>query len=204
MKRSRIPDTDGLFRHWVHPTQFKGKNGSRFAPEKIVRLYDEDAHTLLASLAWQRYLPTTRHVHSYGCRLASGGRIYCGAYGLYAGSVRDLVTTVGLDSADVIHHPENDEIAHTDLRISLRIGDTDEEGTKTAILDRLWQACSGPLRFICEDDRDVNPHPSTLLTVAPQGEYSDTRSLGYRVFGLFQFWIHCLLWRSLHRQWTDQ
>jgi hypothetical protein len=135
-------------------------------------------------------------------------RIYCGAYRLDASSVRALEKTAGLveiNSADVVHHIENKEIAHTDLRISLRAGgDYDVEGTKTAIVDRLWQACSGPLKYVSDGDRDINPHPSSLLSTAPNGEYSDIRSNFYRFLCLLRFWIHLWVWRSSCRNATKR
>ncbi|MEO8051929.1 MAG: hypothetical protein ABI833_16045 [Acidobacteriota bacterium] len=103
----RIPDGDSLFRHSIHPLVFRSQ-GKTFAPEKWITIYPQDDGSLLASLAWGRYVPTTRHVHGYGCRLAFGinqrkreagkfkekdRHIYCGAYELKGSSIRALAAT---------------------------------------------------------------------------------------------------------------
>ncbi len=218
MRYRRIPDSDSLFRHCIHPLSFKNQ-GKRFASEKLLHLQDgqeQGKGTLLGSLAWEWYVPTTKHVHAYGCRVASymnknlrsgshkkrqkrqKRRIYCGAYRLNGSAVRALATTDGLNeisSADVVHHIENEEIAHTDLRISLNPGILDVEGTKTVIVDRLWNTCSGPLKHIADCDRDVNPHPSSDLSTPPAGPYSDTRSYLHRLWSLIRFRIYSLVWR---------
>src|SRR5216684_3400681 len=105
---SVIPERDNLFRHSVYPPSFRGK---RFARGKLLTLYDGEGHSLLASLAWERYIPTARHVHAYGCRLAAkrnesqrakgayrerSRQIYCGVYQLKANAVRALADTDGL------------------------------------------------------------------------------------------------------------
>jgi hypothetical protein len=211
MRYRRIPDIDSLFRCCIHPNSFKGK---QFAPEKLLYLKDDlDKRTLLGSLAWERYVPTTKHVHGYGCRVAinmnknrrgqkkyeSKRYIYRGAYRLNGSAVRALATVGalnGISSADVVHHIENGEIAHTDLRISLMPGDFDIEGTKTAIVDRLWNACSGPLKYIDVCDQDIKPNPSSDLSTPPAGPYSDTRSYLYRLWSLIRFRIYSLVWRK--------
>lgn len=211
MRYRRIPDSDSLFRCCIHPLSFK-KQGKRFASEKLLHLvYDLEKGTLLGSLAWEWYVPTTKHVHAYGCRVSaymnknvrSGShpkqRIYCGAYRLNGGAVRALATADGLNeiaSADVVHHIENGEIAHADLRISLKPGDLDVEGTKTAIVDRLWNTCSGPLKYIDVCDQDIKPHPSSYLSTPPAGPYSDTRSYLYRLWSLIRFRIYSWVWRK--------
>jgi len=210
MRCGRIPDSDGLFRHCIHPLSFRNR-GRRFASDKLVYLKpDENERTLLGSLAWERYVPTTRYVHDYGCQIASfmneklhaegksGRRIYCGAYQLNGRAVRALATTEALNeisSADVVHRIENGQIAHTDLRISLKPGNYDVEGTKTAIVDRLWNACSGPLRYIDGSDQDIVPHPSSDLCTPPAGAYNDTRSHLYRLWSLIRFQIYSWFWR---------
>jgi hypothetical protein len=212
MRYRHIPDSDSLFRYCIYPLSFKGK---QFAWEKLVHLkYCQDKGTLRGSLAWERYVPTTKHVHGYGCRVASymnddlrthgrslekNRRIYCGAYRLNGSAVSALATTNALDeisSSEVVHHPENGEIAHTDLRISLNRGDFDVEATKTAIVDRLWNACSGPLKYTDICDQDIKTHPSSALNTPPAGPYSDTRSQLYRVWSLIRFQICNWVWRS--------
>ena len=213
MRYRRIPDSDNLFRCCIHPLSFKSQ-GRRFASEKLLRLqHDQEKGTLLASLAWERYVPTTKHVHAYGCRVAfymneklraegkleRERRIYCGAYRLNASAVRALENADALNeisSADVVHRIENKEIAHTALIISLKPGDFDVEGTKTAIVDRLWNVCSGPLKYIGVCDQDIKPHPSSGLSTPPAGPYSDTRSCLYRLWSLTRFRIHSWVWCS--------
>lgn len=211
MRWNRIPDGDSLFRQSVHPLSFKGKG---FVWEKCLKLYDQPDGSLLASLTWQRYVPTSERVHSYGCRLAFGmnekkrlsgtfkeksRHIYCGAYELKANAIRALTVAEGLNeiiSADVVHHVEVGEIAHTNLRIVLRAGGgTDVEGAKTAILDRLWSSCHGPLTHICDCDREIADHPSSGLTTPPAGLYSDSRSSFIRLWHVTRFHILNWIWQ---------
>jgi len=202
MNWGRIPDNDNLFRHCTHPISFKKE---RFASEKVIKIYDEpDGKTLLASLAWERFVPTTKLVHGYGCRLSLGinnrakardkfdptrPNVYCGAYRLSADTVRALRADLDeVESADVIHNIEEGEISHTDLRIVLIPSDgLDRENTKTAIVDRLWYACCGPLRHTCDCDFGINPHPSLSLITAPKGACSDTRSSFYRLWSIIRY-----------------
>ena len=202
----RIPDRANLFRHSVHPLAFRGK---RFAPQKLFKLYDDKQTEteVIASVAWQKYLPTEQHIHGYGCRLAfkmnekkrqqgtfkeNSRHIYCGAYQLTAAAVRRLANMEGLDqivAAEVTHLIEDGEIAHAELRFVFKAGNIDVEGTKTAIVDRLWNACSGPLRHICECDHDVASHPSEDLTHAPLGECTDGLGRCSRFWILARFHI---------------
>lgn len=213
MGSKRISDRDSLFRQTIHPITFRGK---AFAPEKFLKLYDRDDGSLLASLTWERYVPTAKLVHDYGCRLASRmnerlpGKskdrrkyIYCGAYQTKGGAIRALPDADGLDdvlSADVVHHIEYGELAHTDLRIVLKSNPSfNVEGTKTAILDRLWTGCCGPLRHKCECDADVIDHPSTGLDTPPGGIYFDTRSFLSRVLCVLRFHVYSWIWRHFYR-----
>lgn len=211
MRCGRIPDRDSLFRHSIFPVSFKKKV---FASEKLIYLVKEPDGSLLASLAWERYVPTIKHIHGYGCRLAlkrnekkrADGKfkdkdriVYCGAYQMKADAVRALASTYKLDeisSAEVVHHIEAGEISHTDLRISLKPGVSDIEGTKTAIIDRLWNVCSGPLTHICTCDLDINPHPSLTLITPPAGAYSDTRPYLGRLWSLIRFQACSWFWRT--------
>jgi hypothetical protein len=216
MRYRRIPDSDSLFRYCTHPLAFKSKG--RLALGKMFNLRPEKG-TFLGSLAWERYVPTTKQVHAYGCRIAfyqnedlrakgrlkDERRIYCGAYRLNARTVRALATADALNeisSADVVHQIEKGEIAHTALKISLKSGDFDVEGTKTAIVDRLWNGCSGPLKYIGVSDQDIKPHPSSGLTTPPGGPYSDTRSCPYRLWSLIRFRIYSWVWRSFYQNAT--
>jgi hypothetical protein len=207
-----IPDGDSLFRQSVFPLAFKGP---RYAHQKLLKLdYDEGSRSLLGSLTWGRYVPTTEFIHRYGCRLAfhmneksraagkfkeKDRRVYCGAYELKGKAIRALATSDELDevlSADVVHHVEEGEIAHTDLRIVLKPGSANIEGTKTAIVVALWGGCSGPLRHKCDCDRGMAEHPSSSLTTAPAGDYSDTRSYWLRLWCIVRFQICNWLWQK--------
>jgi hypothetical protein len=186
MKRTRVPDRDNLFRHAVHPVTFKSK---RFAAEKFIHLVEQKDGSLLASLAWERFLPRSIDVHKYGCRLASSRNaiptsrkrsVYCGAYHLKARTIRALPSEQDLrevTSIEIEHKVEHGEIAHIDLRFVIRgQEDLNIEGSKTAIIAGLWNICSGPMQHVCEGDQDIDPHPSSLLMVPFRGPYNDDRS----------------------------
>lgn len=210
----RIPDGDSLFRHTIHPISFRK---DIFVWAKFIRLQEEPDGSLLTSIAWQRYLPTVRHIHQCGCRIAlrindrkkakgqltdKNRHFYCGAYRLKAGSVRALVSAHQLDeisSADVIHHIEEGEIAHTDLRIFPKPGVVNIQDTKTAIVDRLWNLCSGPLTHRCEYDSDVAQYPDIDLSTPPGGAYSDTRSCLHRLWCLTRFHARTWFWRTFQQ-----
>jgi hypothetical protein len=68
MRCGTIPKDDKLFRHSVYPNGFPAK---RFSPAGIIKLFDQADGSLLGSVAWQRFFPTTAHIHAYGCRLAA-------------------------------------------------------------------------------------------------------------------------------------
>jgi hypothetical protein len=210
----RIADGDTLFRHSIHPVSFKGRV---FVWEKCLHLVDRP-DGFLGSLAWERYLPTSELIHEYGCRLAlrrnqkkrAEGRykdkdrqIYCGAYQLRRRAIRNLGSADGLDEilyADAVHRIEEGEIAHTDLLIVLRpVENLHPEGTKTAILDRLWNASSGPLRHTCDYDQDIPEHPKLRLATAPAGPYSDTRSNLFRLWCFLRYHICKWVLRKLAR-----
>jgi hypothetical protein len=101
---------------------------------------------------------------------------------------------VRVSAAEVVHHIEDGEIAHTAVRI-MPMPDADIENTKTAIIDRLSNLWTGPLRHTCECDEDIDPHPSFALTVPPAGEYFDTRSHLSILWYLFRFWACYWVWR---------
>lgn len=129
-------------------------------------------------------------------------RVYCGAYQFTTTDVRQLKGTSGLGevvSSDVLHKIERNEIAHASIEIQLG-ADVDKdsvEGTKTAIIDRLWQSSRGPIRHVCDGDIDLNSHPSGLLMEAPGGPYIDNRSpllyLWCNVrFAVLGFWLRLI------------
>lgn len=212
MKLGPIGEHDGLFRHLVFPLAFRGR---AFQWEKGMKLWDEPDRTVLASVAWERFVPTIAEIHGYGCRLAfrmtekkqkeekyreKDRRIYCGAYQFKAGQIRAIARTEGLEdvlSADVIHHIEDGEIAHADLRFTLSEEPKfDIEGTKTAILVRLWHSCNGPLVRKCDCDNDILDHPSSALPTPPSGPYKDMRSSSQRIWYLLRFKLLYWLWTA--------
>ena len=180
--------------------------GAAFASDKFWRLFDESDGSLLGSLAWERYAPTLQHVHEHGCRTAlkrnekkrnegtfkeKNRQVYCGAYQIRAKVIRNLPADklAGVQSADVVHHIEEGEIAHTDLRIVPAQGPApfDIETTKTVVVDRLWRACTGPITHICAEDRDLLAHPNTNLPTPPAGEYVDKRWWISRIWYQWRF-----------------
>lgn len=188
-----IAENDSLFRHVVFPLAYRGRV---FQWDKGMNLSDGADGTVLGSLAWERFVPTLAEIHGYGCRLAfrmtenvrekkkekyrdKDRRIYTGAYQFKAGRIRALTKIDGLDdvlSADIIHHIEDGEIAHTDLRFTLsKEPKFDIEGTKTAILDRLWHVCNGPLIHKCDYDEDILDHAGSALPTPFSGPYKDMR-----------------------------
>jgi hypothetical protein len=211
----RISDGDNLFRHCIHPNSFRGRS---FLPEKFIYIKAAPDRSLHASLVWERFVPTTGLLHDSGCRLAlhmnqgaqAGGKyeeenkkIYCGAYQLQANTIRALTGIEGLEevaSADVVHSIEGEEFAHADLRIVLKSGKTPNiEGTKTAIVTYLWAAYRGPLKHVCDCDKDAKEHPSSALGVPPRGRYSDTRSSIFRAWSIVRYHICFWIWRKLSR-----
>jgi hypothetical protein len=214
MNLGRIPNSDNLFRLCTHPISFKK---DIFVSKKVIKIFPQPDGSLLASLAWERFVPSAELVHAYGCRLALGineraiargkyqdenKNIYCGAYQVRASAVRALPNEVDeVEFADVVHHTESGEIAHTDLRIVLfPRPDLNVESATTAIVDRLWNNFSGPLRHICDCDQEVNPHPSAKLDAAPLGEYSDNRSRYYRRWSIIRWRLLSWLWEILLRK----
>jgi hypothetical protein len=180
--------------------------------------------SLLTSVAWERYVPTDKEVHGYGCRTAyrrnrkregkitpKNRSVYCGAYQLTAKAARELTSTQNpgeISSAELIHHIEEGEIAHTNLRIVLSLDAPILDSTKTAIVDRLWNACSGPLLHSCSCDQDVDPHPNRTLTGPPRGAYSDTRSRLSRRWYVIRFralhWLWCVCSGIAHDPESEQ
>ncbi len=218
MACEHIPDGDSLFRQSVYPVSFKSK-GRVFAWGRCLNLQPKDDGSLVASLTWERYVPTTKLIHDYGCRLAlrrnekkqaagefkdKDQNVYCGAYQMKAKAIRDLGATDGLDeilSADVVHRVEEGEIAHANLTVFLKPAfGANVEGTKTAIVDRLWNACSGPLSHTCDCDRNIAEHPSSKLITPPAGAYKDNRSYPLKLWHIIRFHICSWLWRNFRQR----
>ncbi len=211
-----IPDRANLFRHSVFPVSFRSR---RFAAPNFFNLNEkvhDGQNIVVASVAWQTYMPTSNYVHRYGCRLADkrnkrkqekgtykekDRQVYCGAYQLTAGAVREISTVTGLEeieSADVYHLIEDGEIAHTELKFVFKTGAAITEAAKTAIIDRLWHACAGPMPFICEQDTEMTNHPSEKLEDAPNGrsENAEPKISTWIKFYLC-LWINKLAHREL-------
>ncbi len=210
MAFERVPDQDALFRHCVFPESFKSGQ-KRFAREKVFKLYEsQNGACLTASVTWQRYQPTMLQLHRAGCRLArlrnsknrgrSAGKVYCGAYQFYALSLADVIGLDNVADAYAVHDPEEGEVAHVSLVFILR-GDPlfSLSDTKTAILDRLWNATYGPLRHVCRCDRGLTSHPGALLEDAPFGPYSERRSFVRRAWDVPSSIIVGFWWRTLSR-----
>ncbi len=191
-----------MFRCVVFPIPF-AKN-KVFKPQRFIQLYPEGEGLLMGSLTWHRLTPELRHLHGYGCRLArrmnakakekDSPKLYCGAYSFAVTDVRQLVGADNLSqvtSADVIHKIEDGEVAHAEIRIQFQSNGTQTAitGTKTAIVDRLWNASRGALKHTCACDADTKPHPSELLHAGPRGEYVDKRSRAVRFCHVFRFWL---------------
>jgi hypothetical protein len=206
-----IPDGDSVFRHCVYPVAFRKQT---LSPEKAIKFYNEP-YGFLASVAWEVFVPTPTYIHRYGCRLADSintnsrvagsfkeesPKVYCGAYQLSAGVIRALSTIEGLEeieSADVTHHIENKEIAHCDLKIVLKLNNgRDSEGTKTAIVDRLWRSCRGPLTHTCSCDNHISPHPSSYLVTPPAGAFRDRMPPVRRCWCVVRLQVLSLWWRK--------
>lgn len=202
----RIAANDNLFRFTIHPTAYKAR---AFAQEKFIELQATADKTIIGSLAWETYAPTSKFIHEYGCRIAEGinekrraeGKVkakyrcvYCGAYQLTLTLIRSLAGSDGLGEilmADVVPKLENGEIAHAELRIFLKPdNELDIEGTKTAIVDRIWNSCRGPLRHKCPCDLDLAQHPNESLPIAPLGEYLDSRCSVLRFWHLARFYLY--------------
>lgn len=202
-----IPTGDSVFRHVVWPFAFSKK---AFNQGKAFALHNEADGSLLTSVGWSRYLPTETRIHAYGCRLAAGMntklnaagtvnpkdvRIYCGAYELSEIHVSELKYTDGLDeiiSSELKHNIEGGEIAHSDLKIVIREDVTDVEATKTAIIDRLWNKCRGPMPHVCECDRDRANPGGALLPEPPSGLFVDGRPKWKRIRAIVV--CHVLEW----------
>ena len=196
MQSERIPDEDSIYRQCIFPVSHKGK---KFDYGKSFRL-SEEGNLLITSVSWERYVPTVGHVHEYGCRLAEKRNIsssqnktlqvYCGSYEISANAIRTINTEHGLpelSDADVIHAIEDGEIAHANMTFTLLPDIIDKEGTKTAIVDRLWHSVRGPLRHECKgetkEERKFEDLPDS-----PSGLYIDKRTKLSRLWFVIRFY----------------
>jgi hypothetical protein len=202
-----VPSGDNLFRGAHHPVAFQK---AVFRRAKFMKLYwDPKKPSLIeASFVWDKYAPTQALVHAYGCRVSAARNnrrpdrrdVYCGAYHLKAAQVCRLAATPGLEeiaTAEVVHQVENNEIAHVASLIRLHHAADEEgiEGVKTAIVDRLWNGCSGPLKHTCDPDGDLDPHPSNSLELAPLGLYVENRTRLQRAWSLVRYCILVFIWK---------
>ena len=184
-----VEEDHDVFRAVVHPTIYKSK---AFSHDKMFYLqFNETDKSIVTSLVWRKYLPTEGALHSYGCSLAArrnailqekaelkakNRRVYCGAYQIGANSIHDLSSddflNKAIEAAEVVHAIEFDEEAHVNLVVKVRLDwQGDVALTMTAIVDRLWNACRGPLLHICPCDAQLSSHPSINLPSAPNGQY---------------------------------
>jgi hypothetical protein len=205
-----IPRLDNLFRAVRYPVAFKSKGKSIFRSDKFIKLIKDpnNPRFVESSLAWERYVPIPHYVHAYGCRLArtynakNAGRtphVYCGSYTISADDIRNLSRTEGLPevaSADVLHQIEDDEISHASLQVRLAdsVDKNKIDGVLTVIVDRLWANGRGPLKHVCRDNADLDPHPSDRLNTGPKGLYIDNRSPVKRIGHLLRFWFLYSIW----------
>jgi hypothetical protein len=180
-QQETIPDGDGLYRSVIAPLAFT-RDGFSWA--KCLHFGVEPDGSETSSLAWEKYVPNDAEVHGYGCRLAArindrkrqlgkykerNRHVYCGAYSFRANDVRVLsaIPELGIERADVIHRPQDGEVAHADLQVIWSPDWPDRAGSKTALLDRLWSVCRGPRSHKCDYDRDIDHAFS--LDAAPAG-----------------------------------
>ena len=199
-----ISNGDSLFRPAVHPLAFRNKRFHRLQYFKMYTMLDGSLQT---SVVWEKLAPASRFVHGFGCRLArkmnteqivkqkDPDRIYCGFYEFPTQLVRSLPDMDGLEelaSSDAIHAVEGDEIAHANFIVILKSTALDLEGTKTAIIDRIWNGCHGPATHCCECDLGVINHPMSLLPVPPLGKYEDKRTRTTRMLHILRFQLYKL------------
>ncbi len=201
---------DNVFRASIYPL-FSG--GGRFVPGKMLNISEEQDGSLLTSLVWERYAPSSKYVHAFGQRLADkmnanmlakhrkisekNRKIYAGAYQITAQLIRDMgngIEVPNVESADVIYHIEDGEIAHADLRIYLKNEIQDAEGIKTEIVDYIWRECSGPLTPKFGQHEQSAENASKILEVPSKGRYQDRRSLPIKLVYHLRFYVLYLWW----------
>jgi hypothetical protein len=203
-----ISGGDNLFRSVHHPVSFRR---SVFITEKFWK-FDAGQDHLETSIVWERFAPSRRYIHAYGCRQSaernkrsqkaskSLRHVYCGAYQFKADHVYGLAKVPKLpevSGASVCHVIETGEIAHANLRIELKnVHGGKIEELKTAIIDHLWRKNRGPLPHKCAVDHDLKPHPSSSMHDPPSGRYIDDRALPLRAWYMIRFWTLRSLWYS--------
>lgn len=169
----RIPVSDVVYRHAVHPEAFKKNTLDRG------RLFHFGSDPLqpTMSVAWERFVPTEKLIHGYGLRMVAARnrkisdpakhKKYCGAYQFLVSDVLALPNDASLSDVEAIiisHLEENGEIAHANLTIQVRAGCDDVPGVKTAILDRLWNIRRGPLHYFSEGAPEDGANASEART----------------------------------------
>jgi len=200
-----VADQDYLYRHAIRPTAFRGK---AFDPRKLF-YFRNDQHGFEGSAIWDTLAPNLDLVHAYGCRLAAQRnsstvakpkdlQVYCGVYQFRASDFRDLKGLPGLEEvadAEVTHRIETGEISHVALKIIVAADWDDLEGTKTAVVDRLWQACRGPDKYICKSDEAMDPHPNSFLSDAPHSTTLASSPMILHLIKRLRFVIFLTLYR---------
>lgn len=213
VKPRHVPENDNVFRQCVFPVSFRGNKSRIFSYQKLLRL-EESRGRLVTSVAWERYAPTTNHVHGYGCRLAEKRNtrlqpkdsytkekrsIYCGSYQLKLQNIRKLMRDQLLSEfkdSQIIHAVEDGEIAHANLEFFIdEKSQFDREGTKTAIIDLVWRAAQGPLLHVCEHEREATQPCHEDLPVPAAGPYKDDRTYLIRTWYLCRFYLAKLVLR---------
>jgi hypothetical protein len=186
MINEHISDGQIVFRCIHYPLGF---NKSKLNHSKSLNLRPRDGK-LFSSLVWRRLAPSIDMVHAYGCRNSDRRRaagmqdVYCGFYAFRVGEIRAIRDPQG-GTADVAHHVENGEIAHSDLIVTLpgSMEESDLPGFKTKIIDRLWRILRGPEVFTGQNHYVV-VDPSSMMEQA-RVPYVDDRD----GFSLVLDWI---------------
>lgn len=213
-----VPVSDNVFRQCVFPVSFKGSRSKVFSYEKLFQFTLEN-NRLVTSVAWERYAPTERYVHDYGCRLAykrnarsrdirndssSPGKkgkksVYLGSYQLKLKNIYELMLDPLLQEvvgSQIVHAIEDGEIAHANFEFFVDDNTQfDLEGTKTAIVDLVWRAAQGPLPHVCEHDRGKTLPDHEDLPVPESGSYRDNRTWLVRIWYLWRFYLLKLIWK---------
>jgi hypothetical protein len=218
MRGSLVPDADSIYRHAIYPAAYKtGKQpltSARFDLRSFLHLKPQPDGTLETSFVWERYAPTEKELHAYGCRLAHGRNaklispaslkyrnMYCGAYQCTAREIRAIPANnpMYLEKIEIRRRIESGEIAHTEFKVFLK-GNYSAETLATVLFDRIWHCLQGPLRHCCNCDVDVKEQNlADKLDVPPKGRYSDKRSWLRRAWHILRFRFEHSAWCA----WED-